>query len=276
MGFFVLTALVLTAAEPPPVLVLLSRRTGVPAADATALVQRVADAGAEAGWRQPWAPQAAVDELVRKGLKDGTACNGRRACLAELGRQLGAAYVVAVSTGQVGTDRSVGVELFSVEDEQVRTKDAVVLPPGSEFGAAQLRTFVAAASAHLLPAPEAPTSPPVATSPAPPPATLLPPVEAAPSEAVLTQAPAPPRRHTASWVLLASSAAALVGGSVALGAALGEREQALRRLPGDSSRSPWTATQAQGHADAANALLGVTIGLAATALGLGLGAAVAW
>lgn len=274
MSLSLLAALALSAAEPPKVVVFLSRRTGVPAPDAAALVLRVADAGKRDGWTLGWEPKAGDDELKRKGLKDSTACSGRRACLAELGRQLEASFVVAVSTGQIGADRSVAVELFRVADEQVQAKDALVLTPNAELNAELLRPFLEGARPLLVPPPEPPVEP---TPPPTPPPSLLPTQPSAPPPAiVVAPPPPPPKSHGAGLALLAGGGATLVAGGVALGFGLDERARALARLPGDPTRSPLTASEAQGHADTANALLGVSVALAATALGLGLGAVLAW
>lgn len=114
--------------------VVVGRRTAVSTDDAQAVARAVSIAlrAADVGLR--FDADAARSELARLGLADAAQCAGRRACLAEIGRQLGVSALVVVSVSQVGADRSVALELLET------SSGAVVASLASIVGADGLLT----------------------------------------------------------------------------------------------------------------------------------------
>ena len=111
--------------------VLVGRRTSLSQADAEVIPRTISThlTGAQVPLKLD--ADAARASLSRLGLKDASACNGRKACITELGRQLQATFVISLSLSQVGSDCSIALELLRVFDGVVLEKEALILAHGS-------------------------------------------------------------------------------------------------------------------------------------------------
>jgi hypothetical protein len=273
-------ALVLTLLASPPndAALLVSRRTGLSIAEANALAQEVSVAllGSDVPLR--WDANGTRDALARLSTKDTASCNGRRACVTELGRQVGVPFVIALSASRLGDDLSVALELIGVNDGVTLENDALVVSGQLHPSAAQLRSFTSKVKARLAPAPvaDAPTLPVVVATPSVDPQVVL----ASPSVATLdtrSGAPRAERGRVVPFVLGGAAVAAAGAGVALLVAGLNTRAEAYRtESVGGELRSPYPASEVTRRAAAGAVDLGVAGGLAALALGLGVGAAVTW
>lgn len=263
--------------------VVVGRRTSVTSADAHAFARSVSTQLGQRGVPVKLDADAARTALTRLNVKDAAACNGRKACLTELGRQLGVAWLVALSVAQVGSDRSVALDLLEVSTAAVAEREAVILPPGAVLSAESFAGFVERVKGRLSPSPTpAPAlvdRPLVEPPPAPPPLVAEVPVVPVAPVGVTAPVPAPeaPRNRTTSVVLGVAAGAALIAGGVLLASGLSARADATRtELVDGERRSPWTAGEAQARAGAANGLIGVAAGVGAVGLGLGVATVVTW
>lgn len=271
-----LLALWLLGAEArPAAVVLVTRRTAVTPAQANALAAECWEGLRAGGVPLALEPAATLKQLARVSVKDSASCNGRRACVAELGRQLKADYVVALSVSRLDADTSVALELVRVADEGVVEKDSLLL---SKKAALDVAGFAAKVKAVLLP--EAPPPPPEEEKPRPAPdaptEAKLVPRDVQPPPAV--PPPEPPRTHAASFVLGGVGVAALAAGAVLLGVGLSQRTALEQGAPGPDgrARSPLTGAQAAAMNGSSSALLGVSVGALAAGVGLGTAAVFTW
>ncbi len=264
-----ISALVLSlvlSVDPPGAAVLVGRRTSVSQADATAVAQALSTRLLAAGVPLRLTAEAAHAALARLGVKDPSACNGRRACLVELGRQLSSPLVISLSVGQVDRDRALALELIDVSDANVLEKEGLILPAGTVPGEAQLAPFIARVKARLaVPAPDAPT----VEAPRP----KLEPVAQVPVISLPVVPPAPKSRVV--------PVALGIGAVVALGVAttllvtgLNTRADAYRT--DGLGHSPYPASEVQSRAASGALQLGVAGGLGAIGLGLGTTAVITW
>jgi hypothetical protein len=256
------------------VAVLVVRRTSVDAPQARALAESVASLLSKAGVAVE-APAETVRRLGALGVKETTQCGGRKACVLELLRQLERPAGVAVSVSQLGGERSVALEAIRASDGAVLAKEAAVLKKDE---ALDERVVASLASALIkqwpaqAPVVEPPPPPkPVALTPAPKPAEPAP----APAPEVFAPAPEPnaPRSHVPGIVVTAAAVAAAGVAAGFLGGSFTARGQLLQTNAG---RSPYTGSEAQRLADAANMRGGIAGGAAVLALGLGITAVVIW
>ncbi len=255
----------------PAAAVLVGRRTSLSAPDAQVLAQTISTHLVSAKVPIKLDADAARSSLARLGLKDASACNGRKACVSELGRQLAAAYVISLSLSEVGSDRSIALELLRVEDGVVLEKEALILAPGAVIAADQLASFstrvltqfglgdrpvVEAPPPVKVPEPVVRVDPPVIIAPLPPP---------------------PPKSHVSSFVLGGAGVVALGVATGLLVSGLNGRAEAYRTTEVDGvMRSPYTASEVQRRAAAGGVQLGLAGGLAAAGLGLGAAAVITW
>lgn len=256
----------------PAAAVLVGRRTSLSAADAQVLAQTISKHLVSAKVPIKLDADAARSSLARLGLKDASACNGRKACVSELGRQLSAAYVISLSLSEVGSDRSIALELLRVEDGLVLEKEALILAPGATITADQLASFSTLVLTRFglgdRPVVEAP--PPVKV-PEPVVRADLPPVIIAPLP------PPPPKSHVSSFVLGGAGVVALGVATGLLVAGLNGRAEAYRSTEVEGvQRSPYAASEVQRRAAAGGVQLGLAGGLAAAGLGLGTAAVITW
>jgi hypothetical protein len=257
------------------VAVLVVRRTSVDAQQAHALAESVATLLSKAGVAVE-APAETVRRLGALGVKETTQCGGRKACVLELLRQLGRPAGVAVSVSQLGGERSVALEAIRAKDGAVLAKEAAVLKKDealderavASLASALIKQWPAAAPVVEAPAPE---PKPVALTPAPKPAEPAP----APAPEVFAPAPEPiaPKSHVPGIVLTVAAVAAAGVAAGFLGGAFTARGQLLQSNAG---RSPYTGSEAQQLADAANMRGGIAGGVAVLALALGITAVVIW
>jgi hypothetical protein len=217
-------------------------------------------------------PDAALKRLAQVSVKDTTSCNGKRACLAELGRQLAVPWVVALSAATLDDELSVGLELIRVADETVVETTSVLVPRKSRLDPALLQAFAAKVVERLAPPPPTPqlTDAPRATNLTPPP------VEPPP----LPPPPLPEARsHTASFVLVGAGVAALVAGGVLLGVGVANREALTAGQPGATDprvRSTLTIGEAEALNTSTSALIGAGIGGLVLGAGLGTAGVLTW
>ena len=254
--------------------VLVGRRTSVSQADAVLLSNTISGHLKAAKVPLKLDADAARASLAQLGIKDASACNGRKACLTELGRQLSAPYVLTISLSQVGSDRSVALELLRVSDGVVLEKEALILATGALITADQLAGFSARVVTQLSlgdrpvveppPVKEPMVIAPVVKDPPPPPIVIAP------------VAP-PPKSHVTSFVLGGAAVVALAIGTGLLVAGLNDRAEAYRTTEQEGSlRSPYSASEVQRRAAAGGVELGIAGGLAAAGLGLGTAAVITW
>jgi hypothetical protein len=263
------------AAADSDVAVLVGRRTSVSPAEAQTTSQAISTHLANARVPLKLDADAARASLSRLGLKDASACNGRKACLTELGRQLQVGWVISLSLSQVGSDRSIALELLRVADGVVPEKEAIILATGANVTADQLSGFATRVRAQLgisdkpvaeiTPPPVVGVKPPVVTEPLPPPVVVAP-------------VTPPAKSHVTSFVLGGVALAALAVGTGLLVSGLTGREAAYAttQAPDGTLRSPYTASEVQRRAGASSVELAIAGGAAAVGLGLGVGAVVAW
>lgn len=273
MIFGLVVTLSLAAAD-ADVAVLVGRRTSVSPAEAQALSQTISTHLTSARVPLKFDADAARASLSRLGLKDASACNGRKACITELGRQLQVGWVISLSLSQVGSDRSIALELQRVADGVVPEKEALILATGARLTADQLTGFAARVRTQLglSDTPVAEVTPPPVVKP--PPVVIEPPP---PPVVVAPAQPPAPKSHVTSLVLAGAAVVALAVGTGLLISGLNGRAAAYATTEVDGTlRSPYTASEVQRRAGAASVELGVAGGAAAVGLGLGVGAVIAW
>jgi hypothetical protein len=246
--------------------VVVGRRTSVSQADAQAMAQTLSTQLVAEKVPLRLDADSAQAALARLGVKDPSACNGRRACLVELGRQLSAPQVISLSVSQVDTDRSIAFELLDVADASVLEKDALILPAGTLPGAEQFAPFIAKLKARLpTPGPDAP----LVEAPRPR-------VEPVVQTPLLVVAPLPPapRSRVVPVALGVGAVVALGVATALLVTGLNTRADAYRT--DGMGHSPYSASEVQTHAASGAVQLGVASGLAAVGLGLGTTAVITW
>ena len=103
-----LVALVgLTLSAPPEqAVVLVGRRTAVSAPAAKVLAVDASNILESAGVPIALPADKALQQLTRVSVKDTSSCNGKRACLAELGRQLKVPWVVLLSVAAIDQEQA--------------------------------------------------------------------------------------------------------------------------------------------------------------------------
>lgn len=268
-------ALVLSAANvEPTVAVLVSRRTGVPAATADALARQVSTALTAERVPLKLDADAARAAVTRLGLSDAAACDGRKRCVTELARQLGVEWVVGLSFAQLGGDRSMAIELFRQSDGAVVAKDALLLGANTDLAPEQLAPFAARVREVLgVATPPPPTDAPVATRPP----QLTPEPPPPPPPVVVAEPPPPQKGHAASLGLGAAGVASLVAGVVLMVSGTIDHADAVATTPvGAERRARYPADEVLRRANDADARSGLGVGLSALALGLGAAAVLAW
>lgn len=258
----------------PATVVLVTRRTGVRPANATALAATCARGLEAAGVPVALEPRAALERLARRSVKDSASCRGRRACVAELGRQLEADFVVALTVSRRGAATEVGLELVRVADGAVVEKEGLLLPKKAPL---EVAAFAARVKAVLLPEP---------APPPPPDARPVQPASDAPTEVKLVpeepqpQAVAAPPAASASEprLFLLVGAGVAAAGAVVLAAGLTQRSALERGTPGPDGRvrSSLTGAQAAAVNGSSSALLGTGAGALTVGVGLGAFAVFTW
>lgn len=266
-----LVGLTLTA-PPPQTVVLVGRRTAVSAPAAKVLAADASKILEAAGVPIALPPDKALQQLSRVSVKDTSSCNGKRACLAELGRQLKVPWVVLLSVAVIDQELSVGLELLKVADETVVETDSLLLPKKGKLDAALLTGFAGRVKAKLAPAPAAAPveekTPDVPIEPK-----LVPEVTEAPPVLPPPVAPAPARSHTASFVLGGAGLASLIAGGVLLAVGASARGPLTAGEPALDGRVRSTLTYAEAEQLNASTTPLVIGGLGALAVGAGLGTA---
>ena len=269
MLFAVLLTFSLSAVD-SDVAVLVGRRTSLTQAEAQKLSQTISAHLTAGGVQLKLDADAAGASLARLGVKDASACNGRKACVTELGRQLAVPYVIALSLSQVGNDRSIALQLLRVADGVVLESEALILAPGANITADQLAGFASRVVAQLEPADR-----PVVE--VPPPQVKDPIVKDPPPLVVTAPVPAPPKSHVSSFVLGGAGVVALAVATGLLVSGLNTRAEAYRTTEIDGiRRSPYAASEVQQRASSGGVQLGLAGGLAAAGLGLGAAAVITW
>lgn len=275
-----LVALVgLTLSAPPEqAVVLVGRRTAIAAPAAKVLAADASNILEGAGVPIALAPDKALQQLSRVSVKDTSSCNGKRACLAELGRQLKVPWVVLLSVAVIDQELSVGLELLKVADETVVETDSLLLPKKGKLDASLLAGFAGRVKSKLVPAPVAavveektpdvPVEPKLVPQVTEPPPTLPPAVPP----------PAPARSHAASFVLGGLGVASLIAGGVLLAVGAGARGPLTAGDPAMDGRVRSTLTYAEAEQLNASTTPLVIGGVSALAVGAGLGTAavIAW
>lgn len=255
----------------PTSAVVVTRRTASSPTEARALAAAVSDALEAAGLTPSLPLDAAAAELKKLGMADASSCAGKKACVAELGKQLKVTWVFSVSVAKVDKDRSVGVELVRADDGSTADKDALILPPKAALTPDLLAAFAQRVKTLWAPKPaDAPVV--VETKPTPPPVDPLPPPPPPPQ-------PVPERSRAASFVLGGVGLGALIASGVLLGLGLSARgalQQAVMTGPDGVRTSTLTFEDANRRNAAANLQLILSAVLGAVGLGLGTTALALW
>lgn len=264
----------LLLADDPGTVVLVGRRTGLSQTESQVLAQTISTHLREARVPVRLDATAASTALGRMGLKDASACNGRKACLTELGRQLESPWVISLSLSRIDADLSIAVELVRVADGQVVEKDAMIIPVGAKPTADQFAAFATKANTHFpakadAPRVEAPPPPPEKPDLVPPPP---------PPEVVSPVLPPPVAKSRTTPIILGSAAVVAIGvGTALLISGLNTRADAYTTLDdGGVLRSPYPASVVQQKASSGAVQLGVAGALGAVGLGLGTAAVLTW
>jgi hypothetical protein len=267
-------AWVLAAADPSAA-VLISRRTSIPPKEAQELAQQLSSRLVSAGVPLKLDADQARSQLSRLGLSDSAQCAGKRGCVIELGRQLGVSHVIAVSISQIGSDRSIAVELLEVEKGDVLEKDAVIVGLGAALEADAVAAFGSKTRARLAPA--VVEAPKVEVPPEPKPEPKLVPKEPPPPAVVVEPGP-PPKSHTPQLVLGAGAAVAAVAAVVLLASGFSARSDANRTTtaPDGSLRSAYSGSEALSRLHSSDTQLGIAGGAGAIAVGLGAAVVITW
>ncbi|MFT3712240.1 MAG: hypothetical protein QM817_31735 [Archangium sp.] len=274
-----LVGLSLTAApDGEQTVVLLGRRTAAPAATAKTLTSDASKLLASEGVSLAMTNEAAMQQLARISVKDSANCNGKKACLAELGRQLKVPWVVLLSVAIIDSELSVGLELLRVSDETVVETDSLLLPKKAKLDASLLQGFAARVKNRLSPPPPTPEvkkdEPKKDDAPV---ATDLTPKNT--EEPLLPPPPPPPARsHVPSLVLGGAGVASLLAGAALLTVGAVSRGPLSQGAPNDDGRlrSTLTYQQAQQLNDSSTPLVLGGIGALAVGAGLGTAAVIAW
>ncbi len=272
--------LAVAPAVPPPTALLLARRTNLTQADALSLARDTVVQLEAGGLPISLAPDGAAKKLARLGVTDTSACAGKRACVAELGKQLLVEWVVSVSVGRIDADRSLALELLKVADQSVAARDTVLLTGQTPLAAEQVAAFTEAARKAL--GLVAPTPPPPVDVPRKDPEVVVTPKEVPPPPPplVVTPPPAPvppPRGHGAQLAMGGVGLVAVVAGATLLALGLAARgDLAQGTSVGGHTLSPLTGSAAQATVRRSNLQLGFGGGALAVGAGLGLTAAFTW
>lgn len=260
--------------------VLVGRRTAVSAAVTRALASDTYKLLAAEGVGLAMTNDEALKQLTRVSVKDSASCNGKKSCLAELGRQLKVPWVVVLSVAAIENELSIGLELVRVSDETVVETDSLILPRKGKLDASQLSGFAQKVKARLNPPPptpevkKTPDDPPKNDTPI---ATDLTPKNT--DEPLLPPPPPPPQKsHVPSFVLGGAGVASLLAGAAMLTVGLVSRGPLTQGTPGDDGRvrSMLTQQQAQAINDGSNPLIFGGLGALAVGAGLGTAAVIAW
>lgn len=279
MRFLALISLLVACtawAEPEVGALLVVRRTGLTANQSRELETQLARGLEANGVNLKLKGTALSDALKRLGVKDTTACGGRRSCASEVATQLGLSSVVTVSFSRLDAQTAVALEWAApnAAPDAPLTKHSFVVPAGAHELTPELEPFAARLKTTLAPpAPRVDDTPRV-TTPEP---NLTPTPVATVTPVAVTAPPAPPS-HAPALVLGGVGAASLLAG-VALVVV-----SAVTRGPVNTSTtqtapwrtSPLTEAQAVELNGTANTELGVGLGLGVAGAGLLTGALVAW
>lgn len=264
--------------SPEQTVVLVARRTAVSPALTKGLAKDTHTLLGDSGVSLAMTPDAAMLQLRKAvSVKDSASCNGKKSCLAELGRQLKVPWVVLLSVAAIENELSIGLELLRVSDETVLETDSLLLPRKGKLDATQLSAFSKKVQAQLNPPP-----PPEVKSDEPkkdePVVSDLTPKKT--DEPLLPPPPPPPpaKSHAPSFVLGGAGVASLLAGAALLTVGAVSRGPLTMGTPGDDGRvrSPLTYTEAKALNDASTPLVFSGIGALALGAGLGTAAVLTW
>lgn len=271
MSWLVALVGITLSAPPEQAVILVGRRTAVSAPQAKVLAADASNILESAGVPIALPPDKALQQLTRVSVKDTSSCNGKRACLAELGRQLKVPWVVLLSVAVIDQELSVGFELLKVADETVVETDSLLLPKKGKLDAALLSGFAGRVKAKLVPAPAAQV---VEKTPDVPVETKLLPKETEPPPTLPPEVPAPAARsHTASFVLGGVGVASLIAGGVLLAVGASSRGQLTAGDPAMDGRVRSTLTYAEAEQINNSSTPLFVGGISALVVGAGLGTA---
>lgn len=255
-----------SAIGPHGAAVLVARRTAVTPESSREVAAQVAAAisAQDAELRDA---RAAARTLEAAGLKDTVDCGAKAQCLQEAGRALDVGHLVLVSITEVGSNRSIGLELMRVADGEIIERTAALYQTGTPIPDDVLQAF-AAKVRQVAP-------PQVAAAPlaAPP---LVPGVTEPTTPAAVI--PAEPETAGPSHVpSLVAAGAATVAAAVAVGflsSAIVSRNTLQEKTTGNTSTL--TRAEADAYAGRANAHATVSLVSALAAVGLGSVAVFTW
>lgn len=266
-------ALTLGAAEPSIDAVLITRKTGVTPAQAAELQAQLARA-LEANQLKVKLSGVGLQSALKKlGVKDASACNGRRSCINELVRQLQATALVSVSVSRIDDETALALELVRLDERLSPVKDSLLLPPGKSALEPLVAAFATKVREALgADAPRVVEPPPAQPLAAP---TLVPEPPPTPPPAVFIEAPAPSR--AAPTVLAISGGVSLAAGVALLIVSVVTRgELNATTTHGGLPASSLTEDAAQRKNTESNVLLGTGLGAAVVGAGLATGAILTW
>ena len=263
------------AAPNPELAVVVTRRSGMSVSQAEAVGDVVVEFLKKEGLTVLMGPKDGAKQLAVLGVKDSADCDGKRPCVAGLGRVLRAAVVVGVEVAEL--EGSLAVNLEAVETDRadrLAQKDALVAmktysadlePTLSAFAAALREGVVAATTIRPFDAPGTSSDAPKQVN-----------LEPQPSQGVPLPTVAGRGPGAGVWVTggAAVAAAAVAITFLAIGlSAKGELDGALRPAS-DPPVYELTQPQAEALAGRANTAFSVSLGTGLGAVALGVTAGV--
>ncbi|MGC4120326.1 MAG: hypothetical protein QM765_38245 [Myxococcales bacterium] len=277
------------AAQTNDVAVLLTRRVDLARLTAGDILEAVS--GAVEKEQLAVLPAAKVKAAK---LPEADTCAGKKACVLDQAKKLGAAVVVGVQVGSVGSSAApiaVYVEALRVSDGASLADLTADVQRDSLKEIAGIGDFAKRLREALGPVPVATSTPEPtpAKDPEPKPATdstkvVLaltppppPPVEkTVPPEALGTTKTAAPSSHTAGYAMVGITAAAAVGAIACLSAGLAMKSEVDGYYDGNLHKVNLTRAQAEAKVPVINALLTTSIIAGVVAAGAGTTAAIVW
>lgn len=203
----------------PGVVVLVSQQTVVTPERSLHLAQEVSDALKANGVPVTIAPAAAQQELSPV-MKDTTACDGNRRCLAKLATVVRARAAITLDVAEVMKETALHLEMISEDGTRVAEHNVALTTGDQTPLSTHLRAFSAAVAASLPPPPDAPVPAAALTSEQR--------VEAAPpaERIIYVDKQASPLK-TWAWVPLAVGTAGLASGGALMFAAANRHDALL-------------------------------------------------
>ncbi len=168
-----LAAWMAIAGTGPPVVVVVSQRSGVEPGPAANLAEAIDAALSREGFPIAASPQAARTRLQLKGVADPATCEGKVDCVAALAEPFGDVLVIGLQAVRIGKKVAVNLSAVASHPARILAKQEFVVDPAAPRGEAvkaavkELTGKLRSALAARVPPPPTPPAH-VVTSPSPP------------------------------------------------------------------------------------------------------------